>query len=159
VASPGGPEVELPVQLPGIALALGLTYAAGRRAHYRTILARFLELKAGTAEAIHEALERRDLEAASNLAHAMIASAGMIGAERLSALARRFQVAIEAGDPDAIAASRTAFEAQLKVVLDGLRAYFDPPAALSGPHAGRGAPPGDSAAAIPPAAARRDGGP
>ena len=126
VASPGGPEVELPVQLPGIALALGLTYAAGRRAHYRTILARFLELKAGTAEAIHEALERRDLEAASNLAHAMIASAGMIGAERLSALARRFQVAIEAGDPDAIAASRTAFEAQLKVVLDGLRAYFDP---------------------------------
>jgi CheY-like chemotaxis protein len=123
-ALPRGELDELPGQLPGIALELGLAFAAGRRAQYRKTLGRFLELKAGAAEAIREALAQGAFDTASNQAHAMIGSAGVIGAERLSSMARSFQIAIDSGDPGIIEAFRPRFEGDLEEVLDGLRAHF-----------------------------------
>ena len=122
--TPEAPAAELPGQLPGIDLELGLTYAAARRGQYLKTLERFLELKGGIAEAIRAALAQEAFEVAGNHAHAMIGSAGMIGAAGLANTAKRFQTAIEAGDPQTLEAVQARFEGELKVVLDGLRTHF-----------------------------------
>jgi CheY-like chemotaxis protein len=126
-AVPADPADDLPRQLPGVALELGLSYAAGRRAHYRHLLELFLKLSAGTAEKIRGALSQGAFETAGNLAHSMIASAGIIGAQGLSSMAKSLQIAIESRDPGIIEAFRTRFEGDLQLVLDGLRAYFEQP--------------------------------
>ena len=124
---PAARQDELPGQLPGIALELGLGYAAGRRTYYRKMLKQFLRLSEGTAEKIREALAQEAFEVASNHAHSMIASAGMIGAQGLSSMAKSFQIAIDSRDPRIIEAFRTRFEGDLQTVLEGLGAYFGDP--------------------------------
>ena len=122
--APQGPPDELPRQLPGISIEQGLTFVEGDRTNYLKLLEKFLALKAGTAQGIREALGRQAFEGAANHAHAMIASAGVIGAERLSVMARSLQMAIETKDPRVIEAFMARFEGDLEAVLDGLKAYF-----------------------------------
>jgi len=126
--APPGPASgdDLEGTLPGIAMELGLNYAAGRTELYRNLLVKFLALKATAADDIRTSLARDAFEAAATCAHNLISSAGTIGARELSAKAKGLQAAIESGDPQGIAGLLDDFETELEKVLAGLRARFGP---------------------------------
>ena len=78
MAEPSGPRDPRPEQLPGIVMEVGLDYALGSMPRYCEVLGKFVRLKTGAAQAIHEALAGGAFEDAARFAHSMIASAGTI---------------------------------------------------------------------------------
>jgi two-component system sensor histidine kinase/response regulator len=122
--APENRGADLPGHLPGISQEDGLGFVMGRTDLYRNVLARFLELKAHSAEGLRAALARGDLEGAGRLAHSMISGAATIGARELSATSRALEDAILAGDPTAWQPLAARFETNLTEVLDGLAGHF-----------------------------------
>jgi signal transduction histidine kinase/DNA-binding response OmpR family regulator/ligand-binding sensor domain-containing protein/HPt (histidine-containing phosphotransfer) domain-containing protein len=113
--------------LPGISQQVGLDFAMGRPELYRKVLAKFLELKTPTTQELQAALALRDLEWAQQIAHGMVSGAATIGAEQLSATALALEQALISGDPSTWDALALQFDQELKVILDGLRAYLGTP--------------------------------
>ncbi|HJW34762.1 MAG TPA: response regulator [Holophagaceae bacterium] len=110
--------------LPGISVEEGLANLMGNWERYRKMLARFLELKAGVALELRAALARGERDAAGRIAHSMIAGAGTIGAMALSQNARSLQDALGGEGSEDVEPQVVALEAELKVVMEGLRAHL-----------------------------------
>jgi HPt (histidine-containing phosphotransfer) domain-containing protein len=62
------------------------------------LLLLFVQDACGNLDAVRQALTGNDLAATARAAHAMVSSAGNVGARRLSVLARAFETAVKAGD-------------------------------------------------------------
>jgi CheY-like chemotaxis protein len=116
----------LPDHLPGISIEDGLAALNGREDRYLKMLAKFLQLKAGTSQEIRAALADGNLETAGRAAHSMISGAGTIGAKGLSVSALQLQDAIATKEEELMARALEAFEGPLREVLDGLRAGLPP---------------------------------
>jgi signal transduction histidine kinase/DNA-binding response OmpR family regulator/HPt (histidine-containing phosphotransfer) domain-containing protein len=82
----------------GVALDLGLKRCLGRQELYRKIVKRFRERRAQDPAVIRAALTQGDIDVAARIAHSMVSTAGTIGAERLSELARQLQEALDSGN-------------------------------------------------------------
>jgi Cu+-exporting ATPase len=120
--APGAPE--RPPSLPGIDLGVGLEYASGQWEWYRSLLARFLELRAGSARELRTALASADLAAAERIAHSLKSAAATIGAMRLSQASLALQQAFQARDRNVWEPLVAAFERDLGEVAGGLASWF-----------------------------------
>jgi two-component system, sensor histidine kinase and response regulator len=77
--------------------AVGLRRCLGRRDLHARVLQRFLDGSARDAELLGQAQRRGDAAALAAVAHGLVSSAGVVGAEGLSTLARELQVAAGEG--------------------------------------------------------------
>ena len=109
-------------------MATGLHFAAGQAGFYRKVLAKFLELRAGTASELREALGEGALAQAERIAHSMKSAAATIGAGGLAETALALQDALQAHDRPAWEPLSARFEQELQEIIQGLAAYFTPPA-------------------------------
>jgi Cu+-exporting ATPase len=110
--------------LPGISSADGLNFAMGRKDIYRRLLHKFSDLRAQDADKLRLALSRGDMESAVRVAHSMISAAATIGAKQLSAAALALEQELASGDASNGGVPVDPFEQNLRVVIDGLVAYF-----------------------------------
>jgi PAS domain S-box-containing protein len=110
---------------PALSIDAGLARCLGRVDLHERILRRYLETRADEPARIRLALDARDLERARSLAHGLISTAGTMGADALSELARTLEQAI-----DERAAARwpslvDALEAQHRGVVASVRAHLE----------------------------------
>jgi HPt (histidine-containing phosphotransfer) domain-containing protein len=116
-----GAAVEVPAAAP-VAWAIGLEQCMGQEVHFRRILARFIDGHAEDPRRIDGALEQDAPGDAAEVAHKLVSSAGIIGALKLSAMARELQETLRdeppAARPDLLAKLR----AEHAVVVDAVRA-------------------------------------
>jgi len=110
--------------LPGIAPGEGLAFATGNPAFHEGLLWKFLDRKQDSTDLINGALASGNLGAAADLAHAMISTAGAIGAMDLCRSARSLQEAIRAGDPDLYQPAVENYDNCLSIVIKGLNNHF-----------------------------------
>jgi signal transduction histidine kinase/DNA-binding response OmpR family regulator/HPt (histidine-containing phosphotransfer) domain-containing protein len=81
-----------------VSFELALERCMGRVDLFDRIAGRYLSTRQGDPTGIRAALSRGDFEAASNIAHATVSTAGALGAEALSGCARSLQQAIDEAD-------------------------------------------------------------
>jgi two-component system sensor histidine kinase/response regulator len=110
---------------PALSIDAGLARCLGRVDLHERILRRYLETRADEPARIRQALDARDLERARGLAHGLISTAGTMGADALSELARTLEQAI-----DERAAARwpslvDALDAQHRGVVAAVRAHLE----------------------------------
>lgn len=116
---------ELPTQLPGISIETGLIRCLGKPAFYMEMLGKFAATKGGMADEIRDALTRGDLEHAQMVAHSMKSTAGIIGAEGVSAAAAELERGISSGDAARVTELLDLFERELSQVMAGLVEALD----------------------------------
>jgi len=127
--APEVPEVpaatgsELP-DLPGIARGEGLAFATGSPEFHEEMLRKFAARKDDSTALIQAALDRGDLAAGAGLAHAMISTAGAIGAMELCEAARVLQDALRAGDAALCRPALEQYRRRLSIVINGLNNHF-----------------------------------
>jgi len=80
-----------------VSLAVGLACCLGREDLFRRVLGRFMDTQAADAERFEQALASADTDTLARLAHGMVSTAGMLGAQQLSALALELQTALDEG--------------------------------------------------------------
>jgi len=118
-ASPAGAE-SLPKSLPGLDIAKGLGYAAGKPALYLRIAARFRDRYAsGTAE-LRSLLDQGASEDAVRWAHTLKNLALTLGAEDLGESAQALEQALKQGAAAETTAALDTVEAKFPEVLDSL---------------------------------------
>ena len=122
--APAGEEPPALADLPGIARGEGLAFATGNPAFHEGLLLKFLDRKQDAASQIVSALGEGDLAAAGDLAHAMVSTAGAIGAMDLCRAARSLQEAVRAGDPALYHPALERFGKCLSIVINGLNKHF-----------------------------------
>ncbi len=128
------PAPDLPADLPGIDMDLGIKRVAGNAALYRKLLLDFRRDFATAADAVGAAIGRGGLADAQRLAHTLKGVAGNIGAVELHAAAVAVDAALKDGDADAARNALAPMGDRLAAVIDGLQAVADPaPAAVPGP--------------------------
>jgi HPt (histidine-containing phosphotransfer) domain-containing protein len=88
----GGQEVPV---IPGIDTRAGLRRVNGNTTLYRTLLLKFHDSQRDVVQRIRTALDRSDPATACRDAHSLKGVSGNLGAERLQALARNLETAIE----------------------------------------------------------------
>lgn len=88
--------VALP-DIPGVNLKTGLAQMSGKRTTFLRLLGKLIEMHGQDAEKIRNKLALGDLESGSRLAHSLKGSAGMLGAEAVSASAARIEMALRKG--------------------------------------------------------------
>ena len=108
----------------GLSLEIGLRRCMGRTDLYRRIAQRFVETRGALPQDLAAHLAAGQSAEAVRVAHTLISSAGTLGAERLSALARTLQNSLEAGDAAATHAGLADLATEHGRVLDALRAYL-----------------------------------
>jgi CheY-like chemotaxis protein/HPt (histidine-containing phosphotransfer) domain-containing protein len=109
----------LPAELPGISIASGLGRVAGNKQLYGKLLCKFKDGQEDAVEQIAGALRANDVETAARLAHTVKGVSGNLGADNLYHAAADLEKAIKDGKPlDLIMPE---FDAQLRVVMDGIR--------------------------------------
>lgn len=112
-------EDVLPAELPGISIASGLGRVAGNRQLYSKLLCKFKDGQENAVEQIEAALQVDDVETAARLAHTVKGVSGNLGGENLYQAAAELEKAIKEGkNLDLVMAE---FDAQLKVVMDGIK--------------------------------------
>ena len=125
----GGPAQPAPLPpLEGIDSARGLANHMGRPGLYRRILNGFRQQFEHATAALERALAQGDVAAARRLAHSLKSAAATIGATALSALARRAESALQAGQPP-----EPALLAALAAELDRVLAALAPLASAVAP--------------------------
>jgi len=121
------PAGDLPDQLAGIDLALGLRRVLGKKPLYLSLLRRFLAEHGDATAEIRRALEAEDLVTAERLAHTIKGVSGTIGATRLSECAAELEAAIRGRKSrDAIDGLLPPFAAALDGLLAELAAKLPP---------------------------------
>ncbi len=80
-----------------VSLQAGLARCLGREDLFRRVLTRFMATQAQDRARFEQALTEGDVGALAQLAHGMVSTAGMLGAERLSSLARELHGVLEDG--------------------------------------------------------------
>jgi HPt (histidine-containing phosphotransfer) domain-containing protein len=81
----------------GIDTALGLKNTGGKRERYESLLRKFAERQAGTAEAIRGAISVGDASTAGREAHSLKGAASTLGATALAKHAADVEIAITTG--------------------------------------------------------------
>ena len=117
-------DAPLPVRLPGIDLDQGLHYTSGQWEFYRSVLIKFLQLRARTALEIRDALAAGEAAGAQRMAHSMTSAAATIGARALSESALALQLGLRGGDPAVWEPLLGRFQRDLEEVIGGLEAHL-----------------------------------
>ena len=100
--------------IPGIDFPAGLRRVAGNRILYRDLMSRFVEGYAGFADEIAKAVNQKDSESASRMAHTIKGVAGNIGAMDMSHVAMELENCINDGDYGKVEAAIHLFQKILK---------------------------------------------
>ncbi|HKX42791.1 MAG TPA: response regulator [Burkholderiaceae bacterium] len=117
-------SVAAPASEPAVSFELGLQRCLGRRELYHEVIRRFLETAADEPAKLQAAVTDAELPRAAELAHAMISTAGTLGAVPLSATAREIEVCIAEGEVQRLAQLVQAFERAHRDVFAELRHYL-----------------------------------
>ncbi|MFL6697124.1 MAG: response regulator [Vitreoscilla sp.] len=124
--SPTAPAAAPPPAREGVSLELGLKRCMGNADLYARIVRRVVEGHASLPDDMETALGQPDRSHAVILAHSLISTAALLGADALSTSARQLQHAIEAGEMtrarNILAALRQEYAAVLLVLADYLKA-------------------------------------
>ncbi|MBP1742329.1 MAG: domain S-box, partial [Deltaproteobacteria bacterium] len=112
----------LPSELPGISISSGLSRVGGNKELYAKLLCKFREGHESAVPEIKTALQSGDRETAGRLAHTVKGVSGNLGAESLYRAAAELEKAIKEGRKN-IGPPLTEFGSQLKIVMDGIRAF------------------------------------
>ncbi len=118
----------LPSELPGISIASGLGRVGGNKKLYAKLLRQFKDGQETAVEQIKAALRSGDVETAARLAHTVKGVSGNLGGEDLYRAAADLEKAIKEGKEN-LDTPMTAFGAQLKVVMEGIKAFEESQAA------------------------------
>jgi CheY-like chemotaxis protein len=110
---------------PVLSIQAGLARCLGRVDLHERILRRYLETRLEDPARIRQALDARDLDRARNLVHALISTAGTMGADGLSELARTLEQAIDEHSAASWPALLDALDAQHAGVVATVRAHLD----------------------------------
>ena len=94
---PLGPNITT-LNIAGIDTELGLKSIGGKRERYESLLRKFAERQAGTAEAIRGALSVGDASTAEREAHSLKGAASTLGATALAKHAADVEIAITTGE-------------------------------------------------------------
>jgi CheY-like chemotaxis protein len=134
LAVPASLPAEVAGQPPGgVSFELGLHRCLGRRELHHKVLAHFIAHRSGDAGTLRQALVDGRLPDVAALAHDVISTAGAMGAERLSALARALQTTALAGRADDCRALAATYEMELARVVAQVEAFLGQPPADSSP--------------------------
>ncbi len=95
-ARPAEPACELPEQIAGVDMVLGLKRALGKKALYLTMLRKFMEGQAVAPASIAAALDDDKWPDAERLAHTLKGTAATIGAAGIQEIATRLEASISA---------------------------------------------------------------
>ncbi len=93
---PLSPDTDL-LKIAGIDTSLGLKQVGGKRERYESLLRKFAERQAGTAETIRGALSVGDASTAGREAHSLKGAASTLGASALAKHAADVEIAITTG--------------------------------------------------------------
>ena len=116
----------LPGAIDGLDAGLGLSHAAGKKALYRNLLQKFVELEQGAPGQVRAAVDAGDPVAAERVAHTLKSTAGSIGAMPLQATAAQLERALHDQESrDAIERLVDACSAQLDPLAAALRQWLD----------------------------------
>ncbi len=127
-------EADLPVGVPGLDTATGLSRVLGKRRLYLDLLRKFTAGQRGATTAIRAALDAGDLTTAERCAHTLKGTAGNIGAHPVQDAAERLEAAIRDARPRPDIDERlAALEPPLGALLAHLEAALAPAGADSPP--------------------------
>ncbi|MFH1115585.1 MAG: response regulator [Pseudomonadota bacterium] len=118
--------------LPGISVSSGLGRVGDNKTLYAKLLCKFKDGQETAADRIGEVLESGDAETAARIAHTVKGVSGNLGAESLYRAAADLEKAIKEGK-ESLDQTMAEFASQLKVVMDGIRAFEASPALQRGP--------------------------
>jgi HPt (histidine-containing phosphotransfer) domain-containing protein len=82
----------------GLSVNLGMSHCLGRPDLYEKIAQRYLQTWPGVPRSMREGLSKGKPDQVAFAAHALISTAGIVGAPALSDLARALHLSIEAGE-------------------------------------------------------------
>jgi len=123
--APSLPALAPPVDVGGgVDFSKGLRLCAKSPQLYRKLVTRYLSTRADDGHEIRSALQLGNVEAAGMIAHQQISSAGILGADNLSAAARDLQMALMQGPALNWPALLDTFDQQLMAVLAALNRYL-----------------------------------
>ena len=118
---PLGPDIT-PLNIAGIDAEVGLKSIGGKRERYESLLRKFAERQAGTAEAIRIALSAGDASTAEREAHSLKGAASTLGATALAKYAAEVEIAIKTGQN--VDEALDALSHSLGAVVKAIRAVF-----------------------------------
>jgi len=107
-----------------VSLQQGLDRCLGRVDIYRKIATRFVDTQASVASQMTAQLDAGLHSDAARMAHSLVSSAGTLGAERLSGLARRLQQSLDAGDLAQARSDLATLAQEQHLVVASLQAYL-----------------------------------
>jgi two-component system sensor histidine kinase/response regulator len=122
----------LPSEAPGISMDSGLRRVGGNKRLYVKLLRKFRDGQENALEQIKAALQSGDVDTAVRLAHTVKGVSGNLGGENLYRAAANLEKAIKEGN-ERLDDPMAEFGSQLKVVMDGIRAFEETSAAHHGP--------------------------
>ncbi|MCA1908911.1 MAG: response regulator [Magnetospirillum sp.] len=128
-----GPAMGLPVRLPGIDMAAGLSRVMGNAALYRKLLLDFLARHGDDGECIRASMAAGEWSQAAAQAHALKGVAGNIGAQALYEATRALETALKMERREQAETLLPSLTAQLHEVVAGLAAIEVAPAAMPVP--------------------------
>ena len=106
-----------------VSFELGLSRCLSRHDLYLRVVCRFLDTRRDDADRLRAAHASGDAEAIAHLAHTTVATAGTIGATRLSEIAAHLQESVRVGAHEALPALIDAFAQAHRRVVDELAAF------------------------------------
>ena len=115
-----GPNITT-LNIAGIDTELGLKSIGGKRERYESLLRKFAERQAGTAEAIRGALSVGDASTAEREAHSLKGAASTLGATALAKHAADVEIAMKTGQNIDEAVER--LSQSLVAVVTAIRAF------------------------------------
>jgi two-component system, sensor histidine kinase and response regulator len=116
-----GPNITT-LNISGIDTELGLKSIGGKRERYESLLRKFAERQAGTAEAIRGALSVGDASTAAREAHSLKGAASTLGATALAKHAADVEIAITTGQN--VDGALECLSHSLVAVVKAIRATF-----------------------------------
>ena len=121
------PDVELPDEICGIDLSLGLSRILGKKGLYLSMLRKFLAGHSDAAQKTRIAIDAGDMESAERLAHTIKGVSGMIGATLLQSCAEEMERGIrERYDRERMEVRLQHFEQRLNELTAELEAKLPP---------------------------------
>jgi two-component system sensor histidine kinase/response regulator len=109
---------------PPVSFELGLHRCMGRRDLYARILRCFVDTHGDDAVQLCQALAGDDRARIERLAHSLVSTAGVIGADGLAELARALHVALSDGGPVSTPAQAEEFAQEHARVMDAVRTHL-----------------------------------
>ena len=118
--SPSNEDEQLPADLPGINLELGLRRTGGSSKLLRKLMLQFYKDHGQDVQSIRQALDAGELEEAHRIAHTVKGVAGTIGAEKLHQTAADVDALLKSGSGAEITPLLEQMEGTLQEVMQGL---------------------------------------